>query len=96
MKIAISIIGILLLLGGGVFVFLNLSHKPSSSITQTAIEPTPTPTDLAPSVSHNKKTTIVVRKDDSSKAVYIVPNSQIDMFIHSLPEGSTVVSQSKN
>ena len=96
MKIAITLVIILLLLGGGIFVFLNLSHSPSSSVTQTAVEPTPTPIDLAPSVPLNKKTTIVIRKDDSSTDTYLVPNSEVDSFIHSMPTGSTVVSQSKN
>lgn len=94
--VSIVILVIIILLGMGVYIFLRSStHQTTNSATTTA-EPTLAiqVKDFAPSLPMAQKTTILIELSDSSEVKYIVPTSQVETYIKSLPEGYHVISKS--
>jgi uncharacterized alpha/beta hydrolase family protein len=91
MKKIFIVVIVLILLMVGVIVWLSLSHKSTQQTTeQTTNQPDIKVTDYSQGVPTNQKTVIVVEHSDSSFEKIIVPSSNVETFVKTLPEGDKV------
>ena len=89
-KISSVVIVLTVFMIGGI-VWLSLAHRSSQQTTaQTSNQPDSKVTDYAQGVPANQRTTIVVEHSDSSFEKIIVPSSNVETFVKTLPEGDKV------
>ena len=94
--ILIGVIGVIAILGmiGYIFFIKPQSSQVASTENTSNLSPTITEKDFAPNMPLSQKTTILIQSSDSSEIKYIVPTSQVDIYVKHLPPGYHVVSKS--
>jgi len=91
MKKIFIVVIVLTLVMVGAIVWLSVSHKSSQqSSAQTTNQPDIKVTDYSQGVPANQKTVIIVEHSDSSFEKIIVPSSNVDTFVKTLPAGDKV------
>jgi len=94
--VLLLIVAAIVILGMVGYLFLRGTNHQSTtaSDTNTTVSPAISMKDFAPNLPSNQKTTILIQLSDSSKEKYIVPTSQVDTYVKSLPQGYHVLSKS--
>lgn len=93
----IIIIVILLILGVGGYYALKSSSANQTATAAKQSEDNGIPQakidDMAPNIPRSQKTEIMTMQPDSTYEEFLVPNTNVDTFIKTLPKDVTVVSK---
>jgi flagellar basal body-associated protein FliL len=96
--IILLVVCLVMVIGMLSYIFFVKPHSltvasPAATASSLQITPTIPVKNFASGTPDNLKTVILIQTDDSSDEKYIVPTSQIDFYVKSLPEGDHVISK---